>query len=443
MMQQILYKIKNNNLLHNLSLLATAILFWMMSIYYAGFLIWIAFVPVLYLNHSSKFSKSLVNSALFSAVSLLLTFYWLIYYNSNALILGMILYSSFFIFFLSLSKIFTKVIKYPWNILSIPLSWSMLQLIYSFSILGNYWTNLSVLQPMLAPLVWIITGYGITFLILLVNSLVFFYFVKKDTKLIIFGGVLILMLVSCFFYSYYSIPSGKNLRVALIQGNFPEDWSWRINNSGGEIFQRYKQLTLEAAKKNPDIIIWPEYAIPSDLNKNNQLFNKLSELSKQSNSYLIFGSFEEIDYNNRSGEYKKDVAIVFSNNGSYIGKYESVKPNPLDWDIVAGQKHETINLGNIKLGISMCYEETQRDLNINHRKEGAKLLVSLANNQVFKNSVGLKLASLYTRLTAAENKMYVIRATNTGITQIINPYGKITAILKPNEPGFLISEVYI
>ena len=47
------------------------------------------------------------------------------------------------------------------------------------------------------------------------------------------------------------------------------------------------------------------------------------------------------------------------------------------------------------------------------------------------------------RMAISTSREEIIRVTNTGITQIINPYGKIVSQLKPNEPGILIHEIYI
>jgi apolipoprotein N-acyltransferase len=50
---------------------------------------------------------------------------------------------------------------------------------------------------------------------------------------------------------------------------------------------------------------------------------------------------------------------------------------------------------------------------------------------------------MFSRLKALEEKKYVIRATNTGITQIVNPYGKVTSSIESYKSGILIGNIYI
>ena len=67
----------------------------------------------------------------------------------------------------------------------------------------------------------------------------------------------------------------------------------------------------------------------------------------------------------------------------------------------------------------------------------------MANNQKLDSTAGFHLISLYPNLRAAENRKYLIRATNTGITKIVNPYGKVEAKLEPYTRGILIGDIYL
>jgi len=299
-------------------------------------------------------------------------------------------------------------------------------------------------QPMLAPLIWVIGSYGITFLILLMNSIIFSYIIKKDKKLILIAFMLAIILLSSFTYSYLSQPEGEKIKIAMIQGNIQENWNWRINNAGEDVFEKYKKMTLEAAKENPDIIIWPEYAIPADLKRNEELLSNLSSFAKKINATLVLGTLQWHDeYYNKDKRFKENIASVFSQDGEYIGEYSSIKPLMYEKWTLPGGKLEMFNIKNKKFGITMCYEETQRFISKEYSKKGADFIISLANNQRLKNSKGIYLSSLYSRINAAENRKYVLRSTNTGITQVINPYGKIVAKLERNKEDVLITEIFI
>jgi len=77
-----------------------------------------------------------------------------------------------------------------------------------------------------------------------------------------------------------------------------------------------------------------------------------------------------------------------------------------------------------KFGISLCYEGTQAKISRDYAKENVGFLISLANNARLADTPGVIYPSLFVRLRAAENGKYLVRVTNDGITQIINPFGK-------------------
>ena len=111
---------------------------------------------------------------------------------------------------------------------------------------------------MLFPLAWLIGEQGITFLIMVVNSLLAFFILRKDKKIAIALIAITIILLSCFYYSDTAIPTGKKIKVALIQGNINRSWEWRIANTPTAILDTYRRLSLQAASDKPDIIVWQE-----------------------------------------------------------------------------------------------------------------------------------------------------------------------------------------
>jgi apolipoprotein N-acyltransferase len=125
-----------------------------------------------------------------------------------------------------------------------------------------------------------------------------------------------------------------------------------------------------------------------------------------------------------------------------IGEYNSIKPVPFERWVSPGNKTNIFNTNIGNFGVSLCYEETQ-DTAKDFSSKGAQFLISLANNQKLDYTPGFYLISLYPNLRAAENGKYLIRATNTGITKIVNPYGKVEAQLAPYTRGILIGDIYL
>lgn len=250
--------------------------------------------------------------------------------------------------------------------------------------------------------------------------------------------IITVIMLSCFIYSNTKQLEGEKLKVALIQGNFPQTWEYRVKNAKTELYTTYKGLTYEALKYEPDLIIWPEYSIPTDIFKDEKFSREFTDFTKTVNSNLIIGTLKEIDNHSHY-----DIALIFLKNSKDILNYTSVRPVPYETDTKGYDILETTETPFSKIGILMCYEETQLETARAHVTNGAEFLVALSNNNRFKESNGVFLTSLYSGITAAENGKYLVRATNTGISQVVNPFGKVVSKIQPFSKDILVTEIYL
>tara|TARA_Y100000034_G_scaffold24154_1_gene28006 strand:- start:1833 stop:3155 length:1323 start_codon:yes stop_codon:yes gene_type:complete len=408
-------------------------------------LIWIAFAPGFLAinldksnNQDNKEAIPLLIIFVFLVNITSLSWFWnygpIVFYSSNLIMI---------LFGLALIKIIKKLPNdKKTRILSLPIIWTLLVFIFSFSPLGSLWANLSFFSPMMAPLIWIIKGIGITFLIILFNTLLAEYFFKKNKKVLLAIITIIIIIIFCYNYSTQEFKTENEIKVALIQGNIQEGWLWRIRNIES-IINDYEKLTLEASKQRPDFIIWPEYSVPSDIILNRTLYDRISNIANNSNSYLIFGT--RINHKNITNtlSYESiDTLLVFSPKGELVGRYDSKNPMPFDKRVIRGKKHNSINLiktSKAALRVGLCFEE----LRIRSFNGDSDFIVSSVNNQFFDDTSGLKLVSQFSRLIAAENKKYLVRSSNTGITQIVDPYGKVIKKINSHEQNILIENIYI
>lgn len=415
----------------------------LISKYYFHFFIWIAYVPLIILTYKKRFKIFLFYSLVYlSANSFVCTYY---IYNFDKKYFLIAFFYTFFIYFgiNLLAHFLYKKVSYLIAIFVFPIIWIVFFTISNFTQGGSSWFNIAVFQPTLSPLLFFGGAEGVTFLILLFNSLVAFFILKKDKKVLFFIVVLLIFLLFCFLYSYHATPIGAKVRVALIQGNFQKDWSWRIENANNEIFNTYDRLSREAAREKPDIIIWPEYAIPEDIFANKNLYDKISQIAKDSNAYLVFGSVGKTELTDPEYNYIKNIAHVFSRSGEYLGGYTSVIPFPFKEKVVPGQDFPVFNSEVGVFGISACWEENYGFINKLYKSKGADFIISIANNEPIGNEKEIEVQALQVRQNAAVNRLYIIRATNTGITEVINPYGKVVAKLEPRKTSYLITDIYV
>ncbi len=123
-----------------------------------------------------------------------------------------------------------------------------------------------------------------------------------------------------------------------------------------------------------------------------------------------------------------------------VGRYDSVKPQPMDKEIIAGNESPTFELDNFSFTLVLCFEEY---FGADFLKDASDFSISMVDNQRFDNTRGIELVSLFSRLRAVENNKYVLRVSNTGKTQVVSPRGKVLSELALGREGFLVYDIYI
>jgi len=85
---------------------------------------------------------------------------------------------------------------------------------------------------------------------------------------------------------------GDRLRVAVIQGNIPQEQKWDINFRD-YILNRYENLTREAAKKRADLIVWPETSVPGFFEEEKDLRDRIEALAVSIETPILAGAVSE------------------------------------------------------------------------------------------------------------------------------------------------------
>lgn len=393
-----------------------------------------AITPFLLIVYKRNFKTVILLSTLTGLLSAIFTFDWVYYYGSYFPLYPMVivLWTLFFLTFSALTHFLYHRIKF-FPFLAAPVVWVWLMFLLDFTKYGSYILEFSMYNPTMAPLIWIVGGRGITLIIITLNSAVAEFIIKKTKMSKMIMVILPLILIGCYFYSINAEAEGEPFKVALVQGNFEKTWEWRQTNLD-KIFNAYTTWDYDKV----DLIVWPEHTFPVDIVYfYTDTLNMIEDFVKKNKAYLITGSL----IYDESAEYHYDSALLFSPAGKLLDIYKSVSPAFYNEDTIAGE--EGIKLFNIKgkkAGIMICAEEMVSSIAREQSRKDAQFLISISNDQNFRR--GIYLSSLYSRLRAAENYKYLIRATNTGITQIVNPYGKTQAIEK-NKRNILIGEILL
>lgn len=399
-----------------------------------SFIAYFAIAPFLIIIYRKRFKTAITFCAFAAFASSLFAFDWVYNYKIGLYILAIIVWTLFFTTFTALTHFIYHRIKY-FSLFVAPAVWIWLMFVLDFTKYGSYIFEFSMHNPMAAPLIWLIGGRGITFIVIALNSIIAGFIIKQSKKKALSTAIITVILIFCYVYSSIGEADGEPLKVVLTQGNFEQAWKWRQDHVI-EIFDAYSSLSN--GKVEEGLIVWPEYALPMDIVfYYPSLFEKVQEFTKNNNAYLITGS---LIYEKESGDHY-DSALLFNPDGKFVDSYNSIYPAFYNEHTIKGEEEAKLfTIKEKKAGVMICAEETDSRLARLQTKEGAQFLVSLSNNQNF--SRGIHLSKLYSRLRAAENYKYLVRSTNTGLTQIINPYGKAHEI-EENKRKLLIGEIHL
>ncbi len=241
------------------------------------------------------------------------------------------------------------------------------------------------------------------------------------------------------------------LDVALIQGNIAQDLKW-VPSERQATIDRY--LALSAPHWDKDLIVWPETAVPLFYGAALPYIQSLKTLAERRPTDVLIGvpyaeEGESPKYFNgvvsirSAGVYRKRHLVPF-------GEYMPL-PDPLlrilDFleipmsDFSAGPRHQPLlEAAGRPVGVSICYEDAFGEEVIDTLPE-AELLVNVSNDAWFGDSLAPHQHLQIARMRARETGRYLLRATNTGVSAVIDERGRVRARSPQFEPHALVAEV--
>lgn len=444
-------------------LLSSLLLFFSFPKYGIGFFAWIALIPFFYSIQEKSLFKSAITGFSIGMLFHVGLLYWISYvtvvygyYSYYIALLLMLLLSAylsiyFAIFAFGISYLKKNSISF---IISAPILWVVLEYIKSNIFTGFPWENLAYSQYLYNHIIQIVDifgGYGLSFIIVLINVIVYDFLTVGNEKIRISLEVIvgISLLILVFIYGEARIRNveqamthASSIKIDLIQGNIDQSIKWSTQYQN-ETIDIYKTLTLSSkTHPMPGLIIWPETAVPFYFQNESELRQKIISLPLQTGSWLLFGSPSYTDIQGNLSFL--NTAFLLSPNGNVVAQYNKVHLVPYGeyvplrkyfpfigklaagvGDFKAGDGFYPINADNQKLGILICYEGILSEAGRNYKKNGAGLLINITNDAWFGNTSAPYQHLSMTVFRAVENKLFLARAANTGISAIIDPTGKI------------------
>jgi apolipoprotein N-acyltransferase len=325
-------------------------------------------------------------------------------------------------------------ISFPWGLLGYPAS-----------------ANLALLQ------LTTITGiYGLSFLVASVNALLAWCDASTSTpaarRLAMLGTTIALILIAMFAGPRLVPQPHANHYARAVQVNFPEvvEYPEQWFASHATDLNEIENLSLTPDARQPDLLIWPEAPAPFSF-EDPQFAKIASSLAIRFHHPFLAGSIEWRQLPDGSNPQRRHILVPYNSavlvdpQGQDVFTYDKIhlvpfgeyEPFPLIHRVVQsvssevggfqkGTKYAVAHLpGGTSLAAFICYEAIYPGEIRNFAAEGAQLFINISNDGWFGHSAAAEQHLRIARVRAVENRRWLLRVTNNGITVSVDPYGRI------------------
>jgi apolipoprotein N-acyltransferase len=248
-------------------------------------------------------------------------------------------------------------------------------------------------------------------------------------------------------------PGGEPFRATVVQANIEQSLKWDPQERVSSL-RVYVDLTRDSY--GSDVIVWPETAVPDFLHRVRDVFvGPLASEAREAGSELVIGipvlDLDAQTYYNSllsigSSEdiYAKRHLVPFGEFlpfKTWLGPLADLFEVPMS-DFSAGDpsRPPLLRVGPHLAGASICYEDAF-PAEVAQAMPEAAYLINVSNDAWFGDSLAPHQHLEIARMRALENERWMVRATNTGISAIIDYKGRLAGIVPAFERGVFTTEV--
>ena len=346
--------------------------------------------------------------------------------------------------------------------------WTGLEMLRATLFTGFAWNALGVSQWENVALIQIAeyTGVaGVSFLVMTMNLALagvmvrYHAWIRERVRVRfhpeVFAATVLLSL--CLFFGLHQIrdgePDGKVVSVVCIQPDISQyaKWDKAFEDEIRTRLDTLSRLALVVAKE-PDLLLWPETALPDDLRYSQESREVVFDLASMGAPVLV-GTMDfvrnvssngviDADYFNSSilidregrlaGRYDKRHLVIL---GEYIPGWRWLPDwvstiSPLAVNLSAGSETGIFRqIEDAPFGVLICFEDTIAPLARASVRDGARWLVNQTNDGWFEPSRASWQHLAHGVFRSVENRVPTVRATNSGVTCNITPLGRVQDVL--------------
>ena len=237
--------------------------------------------------------------------------------------------------------------------------------------------------------------------------------------------------------------------VSVVQTNVTPALHWTPGYTAKQVASHLSATATIPDAAEPALIVWPENAVPRYLETDPALASTLSRVARQRKADLLFGAPRDGEtsvYNSvrlitavgrNGGHYDKRRLVWLAERKPWTAPSTGADPDPKSF--AAGTAPGVLQ-SFVRLGVSVCHEIIHPDLITDSVRHGAELLVNVANDSWItgpSQSPAYRQHLAMAAFRAVETRRYLVRAALTGMSAIVDPFGRIVDALPPDHRGVL------
>jgi len=419
--------------------------------YGLGFLAYFIFVPfILFSGIVDGRGRYLLNSFVFGFCYFMGTLYWIALLDREQIVtpwlrlpaaVAACLYLSMFVLLAGflMRRVIAAGIPYQ---VGVPMVWGGVEYLRSLGALGFPWGSIAYSQTPYAAVIQqaaLVGTYGLSAWVVAVGAMIAWLLTSRRKAalaalIVVVAGPLIAGKVILARADYAEGP-----RVSLVQPDIggQDKWDKSFRDSTMRILS---EMTLEAPRSR--LVVWPETAMPFFARHDRPAMVRVENLAKATGSYILFGL---PDYVRRDGETSfYNSAMLIGPGGEDLGVYRKIHLVPFgemipyedtfdflkridfgEGDFSAGTEYEIMEVDGLAFGVAICFESIFPELTRQFARRGARFIVNVTNDEWFGPSLGPHQHAQMAVLRTVECRVGMVRCANTGISMVIDPYGRI------------------
>ena len=432
------------------------------------FLAWIALVPLLVAiaRRPSPLAAFVLGWAT-GSVFFYATCYWLTYsmihYGGVPTVLAYLLLIPGALVvgvFHGLFTLLTALAIRKWGVIAVlfaPVFWTSFEWI-RLGVTGQLWNALGYSQAyhsfLIQSAVW--GGvYTVSFLIVVINSIVVLLITRRTRWTIAAASVMFLAVVFVMLDAPLegkfpdSISDGIIVNVVAVQPNVPMKAVKSVEETK-ELLDRHFTLSTTALrtiprKERPTIVVWPESPMNFSYGSDRALQELLANFTTQNHTSLLINSLEPAP---ADGAYNS--ALLINEEGRLISQYDKIRLMPFGeyvplprWlpgaslitgivgEFTPGEKYTLMPFGDRQAGVFICIESAYPWIARRLTSEGANVLINISNDGYLGPTAVMRQHLANAIFRAVENGRPVLRVTNTGLSASIDEQGRVRDLTRP------------